>query len=209
MSLGISIASELVVAQFQRDFLDNLHSVRGVDIEAATSLDCYQALAATVCRYMLPHALNTRRAQVGAESKWAYYLSAEYLLGRQLDNNMLSADLTEIAAQAMAGLGFSLDALREVEVEPGLGNGGLGRLAACLLDSAATLRLPVIGYGINYEYGIFRQSIIDGWQVERPDDWALLGNPWELAHPELAVTVGFGGQVTSWTDDQGALRMRW
>lgn len=209
MSLGISIASELVVAQFQRDFLDNLHSVRGVDLESATSLDCYQALAATVYRYMLPRALDTRRAQVGSETKWAYYLSAEYLLGRQLDNNLLSADLTDVAARAMAGLGFSLDALREVEIEPGLGNGGLGRLAACLLDSAATLQYPVIGYGIRYEYGIFRQSFMDGWQVERPDDWSLLGNPWEIAHPELAVTVGFGGQVTSWKDDQGTLRYRW
>ncbi|MFL5731986.1 MAG: glycogen/starch/alpha-glucan phosphorylase [Chloroflexia bacterium] len=209
MNPQVSIASELVVAQFQRDFLDTLRSVRGVDLDSATSIDCYQALAATVRRYLLPPALDTRRAQVGAQTKWAYYLSAEYLLGRQLDNNLLSAGLTDIARQALAGLGLSLDALREVEVEPGLGNGGLGRLAACYLDSAATLRLPVIGYGINYEYGIFRQSFADGWQVEHPDDWKLFGNPWELAHPELAVTVGFGGQVTGWTDGQGNQRFRW
>jgi starch phosphorylase len=209
MNTRVSIASELVVAQFQRDFLDNLHAVRGVDLSVATPVDCYQALAATVRRYLLPPALDTRRAQVGADTKWAYYLSAEYLLGRQLDNNLLAADLTPIARAALAGVGLSLDALREVEVEPGLGNGGLGRLAACLLDSAATLQLPVVGYGIRYEYGIFRQSFVDGWQVERPDDWALLGNPWELAHPELAVTVGFGGQVTTWTGAGGDLRYRW
>jgi starch phosphorylase len=205
----VSIASELVVAQFQRDFLDNLRAVRGVDLETATPIDCYQALASTVRRYLLPPALDTRHAQMSAQTKWAYYLSAEYLLGRQLDNNLLSADLTDTARQALAELGFSLDALRKVEIEPGLGNGGLGRLAACLLDSAATLNYPVIGYGINYEYGIFRQSFADGWQVEHPDDWTLLGNPWELAHPELAVTVGFGGQVTSWTDEQGTVRSRW
>src|SRR5437763_317593 len=152
MKTQVSIASELVITQFQRDFQDNLRAVRGVDLDAATSVDCYQALAATVRRYLLPPALDTRRAQVGTETKWAYYLSAEYLLGRQLDNNLLSADLTGIARQALAGLGFSLDVLRQVEIEPGLGNGGLGRLAACLLDSAATLRLPVVGYGINYEY---------------------------------------------------------
>jgi len=209
VSSQVSIATELVVAQFQRDFLDNLRAVRGVDVETASPIDCYQALAATVRRYLLPPALDTRRAQVGSQVKWAYYLSAEYLLGRQLDNNLLSADLTDIAREALAGLGFSLDKLRNVEVEPGLGNGGLGRLAACLLDSAATLNYPVIGYGINYEYGIFRQSIADGWQVEHPDDWTLLGNPWELAHPELAVTVGFGGEVTNWTDEQGTLRYSW
>src|SRR5918911_5611843 len=119
----VSIASEMVVAQFQRDFLDNLEAVRGVDLDVATPVDCYQALAATVRRYLLPAALDTRRAQVGAETKWAYYLSAEYLLGRQLDNNLLAADLNMIARQALAGLGFSLDALADVEIEPGLGNG--------------------------------------------------------------------------------------
>ncbi len=104
---------------------------------------------------------------------------------------------------------MSLDALRVVEIEPGLGNGGLGRLAACYLDSAATLKLPVVGYGIRYEYGIFRQTFADGWQVERPDEWLLLGAPWEIAHPELAVTVGFGGQTEAYTDDQGHYRVRW
>jgi starch phosphorylase len=201
--------ADLTVAQFQHAFLDNLYAVRGVDLDATTPVDCYQALADTVRRYLLPPALDTRRAQMDAQSKWAYYLSAEYLLGRQLDNNLLNGGLTEIARQALAELGFSLDDLREVEIEPGLGNGGLGRLAACYLDSAATLGLPVIGYGIRYEYGIFRQTCVDGWQMERPDDWTLLGYPWELAHPELAVTVGFGGQVTTWTDEHGAMRFRW
>jgi starch phosphorylase len=200
---------ELTADQFEQDFLDTLRAVRGVDLDAASLVDCYHALANTVRRYLLPQALDTRRAQVDAQSKWVYYLSAEYLLGRQLDNNLLSADLTEIARQALARLGLSLDELREVESEPGLGNGGLGRLAACFLDSGATLQLPMVGYGIRYEYGIFRQTFVDGWQVERPDEWMLLRNPWELPHPELAVTVGFGGQVEAHTDTHGQFRVRW
>jgi starch phosphorylase len=209
MSTAVDTPPELTVEQFQRDFLDNLRAVRGVDLDAASLVDCYHALASTVRRYLLPRALDTRRAQVDAQGKWVYYLSAEYLLGRQLDNNLLSAELTAIARQALADVGLSLDELRDVEIEPGLGNGGLGRLAACFLDSAATLKLPAVGYGIRYEYGIFRQTFVDGWQVERPDEWMLLGNPWELPHPELAVTVGFGGQVEAYTDDRGRYRVRW
>ena len=209
MSAAVETTFELTVENFKREFLDNLVTVRGVDLDAASSVDCYHALAATVRRYMLPRALDTRRTQVEARAKWVYYLSAEYLLGRQLDNNLLSAGLTEIARQALAEVGLDLDALRDVEVEPGLGNGGLGRLAACYLDSAATLRLPAVGYGIRYEYGIFRQTFVDGWQVERPDEWMLLGNPWELPHPELAVTVGFGGRVEQFIDARGDFRVRW
>jgi starch phosphorylase len=209
MSTAADTHPQPTVDSFKGEFLDNLHAVRGVDLDAASPVDCYQALAYTVRRYMLPHALDTRRAQVDARGKWTYYLSAEYLLGRQLHNNLLNTDLAAIAQQALAELGLSLDALREVETEPGLGNGGLGRLAACYLDSAATLQLPVVGYGIRYEYGIFRQTFADGWQVERPDEWLLLGTPWEIPHPELAVTVGFGGQTEAYTDDQGSYRVRW
>ena len=209
MSTAVDTSSDLTVETFKQDFLDNLRGVRGVDLDAASLVDCYHAFASTVRRYMLPIALDTRRAQVDAQAKWAYYLSAEFLLGRQLDNNLESVDLTGIARQALAELGLSLEDLRDIEIEPGLGNGGLGRLAACFLDSSATLQLPVVGYGIRYEYGIFRQTFADGWQVERPDEWMLLGNPWELPHPELAVTVGFGGQVEPFTDDAGRYRVRW
>jgi starch phosphorylase len=209
MRTVLDTPSDLTVDQFQRDFLDYLRAVRGVDLDAASLVDCYQALANTVRRYLLPRALDTRRAQVDAHGKWIYYLSAEYLLGRQLDNNLLSANLSDIAQQALTDMGLGLAALRDVEIEPGLGNGGLGRLAACFLDSAATLKLPAVGYGIRYEYGIFRQTFVDGWQVERPDEWMLLGNPWELPHPELAVTVGFGGQVDASTDEQGRYRVHW
>src|SRR5919199_4241542 len=209
MSIAVEAPSELTVEEFKREFLDNLRALRGVDLDAASSVDCYHALAGTVRRYLLPRALDTRRAQAGANAKWIYYLSAEYLLGQQLENNLLSAGLTDLARQALAELDLSLDDLSDVEIEPGLGNGGLGRLAACYLDSAATLKLPAVGYGIRYEYGIFRQAFVDGWQVERPDEWMLLGNPWELPHPELAVTVGFGGNVEAFTDDQGHYRVHW
>lgn len=209
MSAAVEAPAELTVENFKHEFLDNLRTVRGVDLDAASAVDCYHALAAAVRRYLLPRALDTRRTQVEAHAKWAYYLSAEYLLGRQLDNNLLSADLTEIARQALAEVGLSLDELRDVEVEPGLGNGGLGRLAACYLDSAATLKLPVVGYGIRYEYGIFRQTFVEGWQVERPDEWMLLGNPWELPHPELAVTVGFGGRTETYTANGSGFHVRW
>jgi len=208
-SSAVDTPTDVTVEAFQREFLDNLRAVRGVDLDAASLVDCYQALAGTVRRYLLPNALDTRRAQVDAQAKWVYYLSAEYLLGRQLDNNLLSAGLVDIARQALDGLGLSLEDLREVEIEPGLGNGGLGRLAACFLDSAATLKLPMVGYGIRYEYGIFRQTFVDGWQAERPDEWMLLGNPWELPHPELAVTVGFGGRVEASTGNGEGYRVRW
>lgn len=209
MSTTLETRLDRTVEDFKREFLDHLQAVRGVDLASASLVDCYHALASTVRRYLLPRALDTRRAQVTAGGKWVYYLSAEYLLGRQLDNNLLNAGLTEIARAALAELDLSLETLREIEIEPGLGNGGLGRLAACFLDSAATVRLPAVGYGIRYEYGIFRQTFVDGWQVERPDEWMLLGNPWELPHHELGVTVGFGGQVNAYVDTHGRYRVRW
>jgi starch phosphorylase len=137
------------------------------------------------------------------------YLSAEYLLGRQLDNSLLAVGLHDVAEEALRGLGLDLDDLRQLETEPGLGNGGLGRLAACFIDSLATMRIPAVGYGIRYEHGIFRQEFVDGWQREQPDPWLALGNPWEFPHPEMAVEVGFGGATERYTDDQGRERSRW
>jgi starch phosphorylase len=135
------------------------------------------------------------------------YLSAEYLLGRQLDNALLATNLQATARHALASLDLELDQLREYEVEPGLGNGGLGRLAACFLDSLATLQIPAVGYGIRYEYGIFQQQFNEeGRQVEVPDAWLRNGNPWEFPHPEMAVEVGFGGTVTH---SNGADKAKW
>jgi starch phosphorylase len=195
---------------FASEFLARLKFGQGVDMARATPNDHYMALARTVRQALMARWIETLNRQLSRQAKFVGYLSAEYLLGRQLDNALLAADLEDTAREALAGLGLDLDELRELEVEPGLGNGGLGRLAACFVDSLATLRIPAVGYGIRYEYGIFRQEFDeDGRQVERPDAWLTLGNPWEFPHPEMAKTVGFGGHVESVTDEDGTQRRRW
>jgi starch phosphorylase len=136
-------------------------------------------------------------------------LSAEFLIGPQLGNNLVSLGIWEATRQAMDQVGLSLDELLEQEEEPGLGNGGLGRLAACYLDSLATLEIPATGYGIRYEFGIFDQAIKDGWQVEVLDHWLHLGYPWEIPHPEIAFRVGFGGRTEHYVDDKGHYKVRW
>jgi starch phosphorylase len=196
------------VEEFTREYLENLRYLRGVE-RFATPNDRYQALAHTVRAYLMQDWLDSIHALFDAQARTVCYLSAEYLPGRQLGNNLLNADLEAIARQAMTGLGLDLDELAAIEVEPGLGNGGLGRLAACFLDSLATLRIPAVGYGLRYEFGIFQQTFVDGWQVEQPDPWLRLGNPWEFAHPELGVEVGFGGRTEWHTDVAGQARVRW
>jgi starch phosphorylase len=194
---------------FTREFLEELRFGQGVDLARATDNDAYMALARTVRQALMSRWISTLDTQLTQKARFVCYLSAEYLLGRQLDNSLLAADLEQTARAALAGLGLDLDALRAVEVEPGLGNGGLGRLAACFMDSLATMRIPAVGYGIRYEYGIFRQEFVDGRQRESPDAWLAHGNPWEFAHPEMAKTVGFGGHVEPWTDERGRERRRW
>jgi starch phosphorylase len=197
------------VEVFTREFLEELRFGQGVDLVRATKNDLYMALARTVRQYLMARWLDTLAAHFQHHTKAVAYLSAEYLLGRQLDNALLAADLHEIAEQSMSGLGLDLDDLRDTEVEPGLGNGGLGRLAACFIDSLATMQIPAVGYGIRYEYGIFRQTFVNGWQVEQPDSWLTLGSPWEFPHPEMAVTVSFAGHCEDVVDEQGRKRRRW
>ncbi len=194
---------------FATAFMEELRYGQGHGMERATENDKYFALARTVRRALMARWLKTLADQMAAGKKAVAYLSAEYLLGRQLDNDLLAIDLQDVAEQAMRRLGLDLDELRELEVEPGLGNGGLGRLAACFIDSLATLQIPAVGYGIRYEHGIFRQEFADGWQREQPDPWLSLGNPWEFPHPEMSVEVGFGGRTERYTDDQGGDRVRW
>jgi starch phosphorylase len=183
------------VEGFAREFLRELNFGQGVDLGRASVNDKYLALSRTVRHYLTTQWLETLRNQHKDQAKVVAYLSAEFLLGPQLDNNMLAANLEDIATRALADLDISLDELRGMEIEPGLGNGGLGRLAACFIDSLATMDIPSIGYGIRYEYGIFRQTFEEGRQVERADHWLRLGSPWELPHPENAVEVGFGGST--------------
>ena len=193
---------------FVRQFLRNLNYERGVALSASTSNDRYIAFAMTVRDYLMARWLEDQKRQRDAQAKGVAYLSAEYLLGRQLDNNLLATGLSDIATEAMAACGIDIDDLRAHEVEPGLGNGGLGRLAACFIDSLATLGVPNTGYGIRYEYGIFRQTFEGGQQVEQPDSWLKLGSPWEFPHPEAARTISFGGHTETY-DDEGTERTRW
>ncbi|WP_084106341.1 glycogen/starch/alpha-glucan phosphorylase [Demequina sp. NBRC 110056] len=194
-------APERTVESFTRAFLRELNFGQGVDLDRASDNDKHLALARTVRHYLMTRWLETLRNQYRDQAKTVAYLSAEFLLGPQLENAMLAADLEDVARESLDGLGVDLDALRGLEIEPGLGNGGLGRLAACFIDSLATLNVPSIGYGIRYEYGIFRQSFVDGKQVEKPDHWLRMGSPWELPHPENAVEVWFGGSTSEPGDD--------
>ncbi|MDR3070188.1 MAG: glycogen/starch/alpha-glucan phosphorylase, partial [Propionibacteriaceae bacterium] len=171
--------------------------------------DQYLALARTVSHYLMARWLETSRKNRDLKVKTVGYLSAEYLLGRQLGNALLATDLSDIAQTALKGCGLDLSLLRSQEVEPGLGNGGLGRLAACFIDSLATMSVPCIGYGIRYEYGIFRQTFVGGRQVEQADTWLGLGQPWEYPHPEAAIQVNFGGHTEHYLDGQGVERTRW
>jgi starch phosphorylase len=200
---------KLTVDGFVKEFLHELNMGQGVTLPRATVNDQYLALARTVRHYLMARWLESTRRVFEGRPKMVGYLSAEFLLGRQLENNLLAADLTSIAQEALASCGINLSTLRAQEVEPGLGNGGLGRLAACFIDSLATMRVPSIGYGIRYEYGIFRQTFVDGAQVEQPDTWLALGNPWEFPHPENSVQVEFGGKTSTYVDEDGATRSRW
>lgn len=194
---------------FVRTFLYELNTEQGTALSRSTPNDQYLALARTVRYYLMARWLETNKKQQATGTKMVGYLSAEYLLGRQLGTALLAADLNDIAREAMDSLGLDLNELKELEVEPGLGNGGLGRLAACFIDSLATKNVPAIGYGIRYEYGIFRQTFVDGAQVEQPDTWLELGNPWEFPDPESSVVVNFGGRTERYTDEAGVEKTRW
>ncbi len=208
MALASVIVPPHSVDGFVREFLRELNTGQGVALSRSTVNDQYLALARTVRHYLMARWLETQRHQRASKAKTVGYLSAEYLLGRQLGNALLATDLNDIVDKAMTSCGLDLPTLRAQEVEPGLGNGGLGRLAACFIDSLATMSVPCIGYGIRYEYGIFKQTFVDGRQVEQPDTWLALGSPWEFPHPEAAVQVDFGGHTETY-DDDGVQRSRW
>ena len=193
----------------KRDFLEKLFTHQAKFREVATPNDNYLALSYTVRDRLLHRWIHSSHTYFSEASRTVAYLSAEFLIGPQLGNNLISLGIWEPTKQAMAELGLSLEDLLEQEEEPGLGNGGLGRLAACFLDSLATLEIPAMGYGIRYEFGIFDQAIKDGWQVEVLDHWLHLGFPWEIPHPEIAFRVGFGGHTEHHTDEKGHYRVRW
>ena len=199
----------LDVATLERAFIDNLFYVQGKFQATATRNDYYMALAYTVRDRLLHRWIEAVENTLGKGARVVCYLSAEYLTGPHLENNLINLGIEENVTEAIDRLGLDLEELIDQEEEPGLGNGGLGRLAACYMDSLATLEVPSIGYGIRYEYGIFDQEIRDGWQVEITDKWLHLGNPWELHRPERAYEVMLGGHTESWRDEEGRYRVRW
>jgi len=193
----------------QRDFLNNLFFVLGKFPGLASQHDYYLALAYTVRDRLLARWVDTAETYMRKGSRTVSYLSAEYLLGPHLGNNILNLGIEKPVREAVTELGLNYRALIDEEVEPGLGNGGLGRLAACFLDSLATLEIPSLSYGIRYEHGIFAQEIVDGWQVEKTDTWLRHGNPWEIVRPEWAVEVRLGGHTERVEDAHGRQHVRW
>lgn len=196
-------------AAIKRAFLDNLFYTRGKFPRLATANDYYMALACLVRDHLLQRWISTAATYTDHGVRTVVYLSAEFLMGPHLGNNLINLGISDQVREAISELGLDFDALQLEEEEPGLGNGGLGRLAACFLDSLATLEIPALGYGIRYEFGIFNQEIVDGWQIEKTDKWLRNGNPWEIERPEWAVEVKIGGHVEQYQDDQQRHRANW
>ena len=197
------------VKALKRAIQDNLFYILGRFPEVARKSDWYLALAYTVRDRMLHRWVNTAQSYKQEQARTVCYLSAEFLMGPHLGINLLNLEIRDHVREALAELGLDLEEMLDQEQEPGLGNGGLGRLAACYLDSLATLEIPAIGYGIRYEFGIFEQRLENGWQVEVTDKWLLQGNPWELPRPNLAFDIPFGGSTEKYVDEHGRQRMRW
>ncbi len=201
----------LSIETLKRAFADNLFYIQGKFPQIATKNDYYMALAYTVRDRLVQRWLNSAQTYLkeGDDVKVVCYLSAEFLVGPHLSNNLINLGIYDLVCQTLEEFGLDLEELQAQEEEPGLGNGGLGRLAACFLDSLSTLEIPAVGYGIRYEFGIFDQEIRDGWQVEITDKWLRFGNPWEFVRPEYTVEVKFGGHTKSETDAGGNYRVCW
>ncbi|OOZ35781.1 glycogen/starch/alpha-glucan phosphorylase [Solemya velesiana gill symbiont] len=201
----LGLDADSIGANFRHYFAHTL----GRSGECYTTHYPYKALAMTVRDRLMERWIKTQKAYDEAQCKRAYYLSLEFLMGRSLGNAMLNLGITDEVTGALYDMGIHQEEIAENEPDAGLGNGGLGRLAACFLDSCATLQLPVKGYGIRYEYGMFRQDIEDGFQVEEPDHWLRDGNPWEIERPEYTQRISFGGRTEFHSDQHGKLRAHW
>ena len=195
--------------EIKKDILNNLFCHQGKFPEVATLNDWYLAVSQTIRDRMMKRWIYSSHAYFEKQSRTVVYLSAEFLLGPQLENNILNLGIMEQVKEALSLLKLNYEDIINAEEEPGLGNGGLGRLAACYLDSLSTMRIPAIGYGIRYEFGIFDQLIRDGWQVEMTDKWLQLGNPWEISRPDIKFYVGFGGHTENCIDESGHFRVKW
>lgn len=179
----------------KRDFAEHLKYSLDADVFHNSLQGKYDALAFSIRDRIIHQWDISRKTHMAKNVKRVYYLSLEFLMGRAMTNNITNMGLADEVSQALRDLGYKYEELADVEPDAGLGNGGLGRLAACFLDSMATLDIPSFGYGIRYNYGIFRQQIKDGYQLEQPDNWLRDGNPWEIVRPDLKITVNFGGRV--------------
>ena len=202
-SLGMDVAS------LTDDFRRYYNYTLGCDGDCLSTHYPYKALVLTLRDRLMERWKQSKYAARTKDCKHAYYLSLEFLMGRALSNTMLNLGITDEVSKSLYELGLELEDLAEVEMDAGLGNGGLGRLAACFLDSCATLQLPVMGYGIRYEYGMFRQLLENGHQVEEPDHWLRDGNPWEIERPEHTKCIHFGGRSEYYQDAEGRTRVRW
>ena len=197
------------VAELRAAILEKLTYAIGKDPGHALAHDWYMATALAVRDRVIDQWMDSTRRTYQDGRKRVYYLSLEFLIGRQLLDAMEAHGLTESVRAALADLSIDLEQVRCLEPDPALGNGGLGRLAACFLESMSSLGIAAYGYGIRYDYGVFRQVITDGWQHEYPDDWLSAGNPWEFERPEVAYEIGFGGTVKNIHDSAGAARSQW
>lgn len=196
-------------ASLREFIIDHLRYTLGKDKYTATKRDLYLAIAYTIRDHMVGKWIKTQQQYYDADVKRVYYLSMEFLMGRTLQNSLVNLGILESCHKAIDDLGYNLNELMEMEYDAGLGNGGLGRLAACFLDSMATLAIPGYGYGIRYDYGIFTQSIHDGYQVETPDNWLRYGNPWEICRSEYLYPIQFYGRVVDYTDAHGKKHAEW
>ncbi|MBN2078310.1 MAG: glycogen/starch/alpha-glucan phosphorylase [Spirochaetes bacterium] len=194
------------VESLKKSFIHHLEYSLAKDEYSATDHDRFHSLALLARDRMVERWIETQQAYYREDAKRVYYLSLEFLMGRALGNSLINHGIYDEAGRALMDLGYDMEEIRESEWDAGLGNGGLGRLAACFLDSMATLELPAYGYGIRYEYGIFFQQILQGWQVETPDNWLRYGNPWEFERPEYLYPVRFYGRVRQYHDDAGNFR---
>jgi starch phosphorylase len=206
---SLDIRTGLSAEEIKQAILNNLQFAQARVPELATLNDWYMAVAFTIRDRMLDNWTKTIKRLQRKDIRAVCYLSAEFLLGPHLANNIINLGIYKQVSQAVSELGLDLKQLIAQEEEPGLGNGGLGRLAACYMDSLSTLAIPALGYGIRYEFGIFDQTIRDGWQVETTDKWLQKGNPWEIVRPEIAYYVNGGGHTEHYTDEEGRQRVKW
>jgi glycogen phosphorylase len=205
-----NVRSGLGIKALWQAYVENLICAQGRGMpEIATDNDRYMAFAYTVRDRMAFRGAHGLHSYWGKDFRIVCYLSAEFLMGPHLGINLINLGIYDTVSAALEGAGYDLEYILDQEGEPGLGNGGLGRLAACYLDSLATLEIPSMGYGIRYEFGIFDQELRDGWQTERTDKWLSSGNPWEIARPESVLEVKFGGRTETYSDAFGSYRVRW